>query len=583
MKGALRNLDPAHLIGAVAVALAIALGALLRLSDPLSTPVLPAEDPFTHMVLIKEHLLTGTLDPLNPPGGLYPPGMHALVAALWTFTGVDLYQLVRFSPVLLGALAMIGTAVLLWKHAGRVAAFVGTLAMALAPELIHRTTMMAPTAVDLALLPFLFFALLEVLEGKLAWVGIAAPLAVFLVFAHPWLYGLLALTGVVFAVFALVLPWPTTRSPRLSSPGFAAALAVVGGSLGLVLSTCAGLCGPGFGGILPYGNLFTMIAPLVLVLSFLPAVFLVVQSDNLERWLPERDAGPRPVWLRAGVSLVLALALVGVTWPALAGGLPLLVDPPRMLGWPLLGLAALAFVLLPFMAGRLAYLAGAIATATYPLVMYNPLGSPYWPHRTAVYHGMGLVLLVGVAGGHFARWARVAWEDHVPKPSPVQGVLERPVVAIAPVLLVAGSLGGAVFAGTPSHYADGWYRLYEPCEMEAMHDVSEVAEQDPDAVVVGGDWRPAIVLSAVTENPDRVWYKETFWVGERERKDAMTLAREEGQPLYVVEDRHLRNEHPDADASFLESEDWRVVDSWCSEEISPRHRVVLHELTGVQG
>lgn len=577
MNGSQRNLGAANVIGAALVALIVAIGVLLRLEDPLSSPVVPAEDPYTHMVLVKEHLRTGTLDPLNPPGGLYPPGMHAYLAVLWSFSGASLYELVRFAPVGFGAIGLVGTALLLWKYEGRVAAFVGVLALALAPEAIFRTAMFAPTAIDLALMPFLFVALLEVLDGRLAWVGVAAPLALYLVFAHPWLFGVIAAMGLAFAVLSLVLRWPASRSPSLSSPGFAAALAIVGGGFGLVLSTCAGLCGPGFGGIFPYGESLKLLAPVVFVASFLPSVLLAVKSDDLEGWMPEPTDGPRSTWLRAGLSLVFAAALVAFTYPALQQGLPELVDLPRMMGWPVLGLAALAFVTLPFVASRTAYLGTSLALATYPMVIYNPLGSKFWPHRTAVYLGLGLVLLAGVAGGALARWARQAWDEYAPRASILQGRMDRAVVALAPVVLVAGTLGGTVWAATPHSYADGWYRLYEPCEMDALESISDRADREQRAVVVAGDWRPAIVISALAENPDRVWYKEPFWSSERERKDTMALMADKDAPLYVVEERYMRSDNPDADPAAL-GDDWRVVDTWCEEEISPRHRVVLHRM-----
>jgi hypothetical protein len=578
MNGPLRNAGAANLIGAVAVAATVIVGILLRLEDPLSSPVVPAEDPFTHMVMIKEHLTTGTLDPLNPPGGLYPPGMHALLATVWAFTGGDLYELVRFAPVAFGGIGVLGTALLLWKHEGRVAAFVGALAVALAPELIFRTSMMAPTAIDLALLPFYLFALLEVLEGNLAWVGAAAPISIYLVFAHPWLFGLIGFMSVAFAALALVLPWPISRSPSLSSPGFAAVLAIVGASLGLVLSTCAGMCGSGFGGILPFGDLLVLASPVVLVVSFLPSVLLAITSTDGDDWLPAPTAGPRSTLVRAGLCVVFAVALTAVTWPAVQQGLPELVDLPRMLGWPLLGLAALAFVALPFMASRLAYVAASLAIATYPMVVYNPLGSEFWPHRTVVYLGMGLVLLAGVAGGALSRWAAHAWHDHVPKPSLLQRDRVKPLVALAPALLVAGSLGGAVWTETPHNYADGWYRLYEPCEMEALEEISDRTEQHDGNVLVAGDWRPAIVLSAITENPDRIWYKEAFFEDERERHDTMAVEADKPGELYVVEERYMRSDNPTADPSILESDDWRQLGSWCTEELNPRHRIVLYRM-----
>lgn len=578
MNGANRSEGAANVIAGLTIAATLAVGVLLRLDDALSSPVVPAEDPYTHMVLVKEHLRTGTLDPLNPPGALYPPGMHALLAVVWSFTGTSLYELVRFAPAVLGGISLAGVGVLLWKHAGRVAAFVGVLAFALAPEAIFRTSMMAPTAVDLALMPFYFFALLEVLEGNLAWVGLAAPLSLFLVFAHPWLFGIIGLMAVAFAALALVLPWPTSRSPSLSSPGFAASLAIVGGSVGLVLSTCAGMCGSGFEGIVPFADLLVLLSPVVLVLSFLPSVLLAVRSSDLDRWMPRRTTGPRSNVIRAGLSLVFAAALVAVTWPAVQQGFPELVDLQRMIGWPLLGLAAGAFVLLPFMADRMAYVAASLTAATYPLVIYNPLGSPFWPHRTTVYLGLGLALLAGVGAGALARWARRAWDAGIRERSLMPDRMAGTMAALAPALIVAGSVGGAVWTATPHAYADGWYRLYEPCEMEALQEVSERAEQHEQTVVVAGDWRPAIVVSAITENPDRVWYKEPFFNDERERRD--TMVQEGGTPgeLYVVEERYMRSDNAAADPAVLDTDEWVVEETWCADEINPRHQVVLHRM-----
>lgn len=581
MTGAHRSLGLANTIAALAVALTVALGVLLRLEDALANPVIPAEDPFTHMKLVREHVRTGTLEAVEGPAGtMYPPGMHGAVAALWIFSGVDLYALFRFAPAATAGIGVLGIALVLWRFAGRTAAFVGAMAFALAPEIIFRTAMMAPTALDLAMLPFLFYALLEVIGDELAWIGVAAPLAVFFVFAHPWVFGIVAAAGLLFALLAIGFPWPASRSPRLSSTGFAATLAIVGGGLGLVLSTCAGLCGPGFTGILPYGGLLKLVWPVVLVVSFLPVVLLAIRSEGASGILPDARDGLRPLWTRLAMSGGLAVLLVGLTVPAVQGGMPELVDLPAMIGWPLLALAAFAFVALPFLADRLAYLGASLAMVTYPAVIYNPLNSPFWPHRTAVYLGLGLVILAGVAGGALARWGRGLWHERVARPRPEGHLLSRPTVAIAPALIVAVSLGGTMFTATPTGYADGWYRLYEPCEMDAMEQISEKLEADPSATLVSADWRPAVVLSAITEDSSRVWAKEDFFSEERERKDLVAVMESKGQNLYVLEERYLRSDSPGLDGSFLQDDDWRAVDSWCAEEISPRYTVTLYEPRG---
>src|SRR5687767_15865135 len=91
-------------------------GLSLRLEDPLSTHVVAAEDPYTHMALVREHLRDGTLDSFNPGGEVYPPGMHALLAAILVYTGEDLYELTRIGPALFGALGLAGVAILLARH-----------------------------------------------------------------------------------------------------------------------------------------------------------------------------------------------------------------------------------------------------------------------------------------------------------------------------------------------------------------------------------------------------------------------------------------------------------------------------------
>lgn len=142
-------------------------GVALRLDDPLSSPVVPAEDPYTHMALVREHLRDGSVEPLYESGTVYPPGMHSFVAATWVYTGVDLYELTRLGPALLGGIGILGVGLLLWRVEGPVAAFVGASAFAVAPEIIFRSSMLAPTALNLALLPFLFYCFLEILRGRL--------------------------------------------------------------------------------------------------------------------------------------------------------------------------------------------------------------------------------------------------------------------------------------------------------------------------------------------------------------------------------------------------------------------------------
>src|SRR5688500_12071397 len=80
----------------MAILSVVALAVVLRLADPLSSPVVPAEDPYTHMALVREHLRTGELDPMNTHETLYPPGLHGFLAVAVVLTGADLYDLTLY-------------------------------------------------------------------------------------------------------------------------------------------------------------------------------------------------------------------------------------------------------------------------------------------------------------------------------------------------------------------------------------------------------------------------------------------------------------------------------------------------------
>jgi hypothetical protein len=545
----------------------LVLAVLLRLEEPLSNPVLPAEDPFTHMVRVKAHLDAGAFLAQTPTGELYPPGMHAAVAAVWAFAGGDLYPLFRFAPVVLGGLGVLGTGLLLWRYVGLVAGFVGGLGAAMAPELVFRTTMMAPTAVDLALLPFLFYALLAVLVGRLAWAGPAAALAGFLVSTHPWVMGVLAAAGAVVALLALAAPWSTDRCPRLSRAGLALDVAIVGVGFGLVLSTCGGLCGPGFQEVVQLEGL-QLVAPLVIVASLLPAAFLWLARDRLA-WIP--DAPEAASWpTRLGVAALVVLLAVPIVATGLTSGLPELVDPPAMLGWPLIVLAGLALAIAPLIAGPAGYLGVGLVFATLPLVLHD-LFVRFVAHRAVVYLGLGAVILAGALAGHLTRWARQRLDE-------ASGAREGRAswrLLVIPSILVAGSFGAGVVAGTPEPYADGWYHLYEPCELDAMRAIADRVEPHPSTLVVTGDWRPGIVLPAVADPEPRIWYHEQFFADAGEREVLADELVASPGTLYVVEDRHLRHQQGPDRVAFLREDHWQVIGSRCDDEVGAMHEVRL--------
>lgn len=513
------------------------------------------------MALVKEHLRDGTLDSLNPGGRLYPPGMHALLAATAVYTGTDLYEIMRLGPVIFGAIGILGIGLLLFRFEGPVGAFVGALAFAVAPEVILRSTMMAPTAVDLAVLPFLLYALLEVLRGRLAWLGVAATLCVFLVFSHPWILTIVALAGAVFTVAALALPWPASRGPPVSPQGFVAAVGVVGVAWSLAVWGCGGACGPGFGEILPQGERLSALVPLMAIAALLPALILRLAPKSFDWVSPRTPPRPSLTLGRAVASAALAILLLLVTLPAINRGMPSSVNLPFMFGWPILLMAAFALVVLPFIPSPAAHMGAAIFAATYPFVIYNPFDSPFWSHRTAVYLGVGIVILTGVAAGALARAAAHAIVTRRLALLAAPRQRARAAFAVLAGLLVAGSLGGTVYAATSTEEQTSWYRLYSACELDGLREVARAADADPSALIVTGTWQPKLVLAALTTDASRVWFKADFFSSPQERNQTMA---DKSRAVFVLVDDYLAAQSPKPDPSFLWQPPWTEFGRWCN-------------------
>jgi hypothetical protein len=575
------------IIGSLAVLATVLIGFALRLVDPASTTVIPAEDPYNHMALVREHIRSGTLSSFDESAALYPPGMHALLAAIWVYTGSDLYNIIRFGPVLFGTLGVLGMAILLWRYVGPVGAFVGALGYAIIPEVVFRTTMMSPTAVDLALLPFFLFALLAVAGGRLRWLPVAGLIALFFVFAHPWLLGILAVAGVFFVLMTLIAPGSQERAPTTSVLGLAAVIAIVVGGLGLAMTGCGGYCGPGVSNFLPDFMNQPWVAWLVLLGSILPAIALSAYPHSLDRILPKGPKRPLAWWIKLPISGAIALTIVAVSYPALQQGLPEQVDLARMIGWPVLLISGAGLVLLPFLSSRLAYLGTGIILFTYPMVMYNVFDSPFWPHRTVVFLAIGAVIILGVTAAAVTRWAVAAssaLQDTLSKrlrrTSLTQGRSGWSAFALLPAVLVVASIGGAVYTETPEIYPGGWYRLYPECETDALVEMAELLNEDPDALMITGSWEARLVLASMTEDPSRIWFDPAFLLDYNRREDVLAVQANQGGPVHVVLERHTGDKIRPSDLGFLDEPPWQHHDSWCAGMGLERARIEMHTTGG---
>ena len=161
------------LAGILGLALAV------RFREPLSSPVIGAEDPYLHMARTWE-LLDGHVSANYPPG-------FAILLAPFALLGPDaFYFIARFLPPLLGVVEVLGVYLLCRENLRTPAAFVAAICVALMPENVLRTNLLFPTALDLAVLPFFLLHLLRASRGErisLAW---CAGIAVVLGVAHPW-------------------------------------------------------------------------------------------------------------------------------------------------------------------------------------------------------------------------------------------------------------------------------------------------------------------------------------------------------------------------------------------------------------
>jgi len=570
------------LAAAAAVAAAVLLGVALRAADPLGNPVLAAEDPYTHLILVREHLADGRLDPLHDGGTLYPPGLHGVLAAFAVLGGADLYPLMQFGPVLFGAIAMLGTAAVLGRYEGIVAAFVGVLAVAVMPEHIARTTLMAPTALDLALLPLLVWSLLEVLQGRLAWLAAAAPVSLFLVLAHPWVLAIVAGGGFAALVLYVLFPWHAARHARPTLRGTSAAMALVAASLGLAAASRWRASGTGFAelGEPVLGTMTIVVIAVPLLLAFAAAHGLWRRARNLGHDAPVPITGPRSTDVQLVGAALLAVGLAVTAWLATQGGLPKGVDPAVFLGVPILGIAVLGLLALPRIGSPVVHAAAGLFFATLPLVVFNPLGNPLWPERSVVFLGFAAVLVVGAATARFAEGAGALMELRARSRAarkPTKGTARR---AIAPgavaALFVVASTGAALVAATPGPLHGGWYRYYDACEFAALKAVGEEANAADGSLVVAGSWEAGLVVSTFATREKDVWFKSDVFQSEAEASDFTAWRSGEPGPTFVVLERYLPKESPHSDLGFLHRAPYQLDHTSCAGDPPPAAEVSVY-------
>jgi hypothetical protein len=326
------------------------------------------------------------------------------------------------------------------------------------------------------------------------------------------------------------------------------------------------------------------------LLAVLVAALLVLLPRLVRVRLPRLNGRTLPTVLQVAGSVLVLVALVMLTLPAVRHGMPPQVDLPRNLGWPALLLAGLALVLLPVAGGPAAHAGAALFLATYPFVIYNPLNSAFWPSRTIVLLGAGTALLVGVAGQRLAdTWGlaealRRRWTAGAR--SRPRSVVETRRVSLAafvlPALLVGSTLGTAVLAGTPEPYETGWYRYFNACEFSTLRSVAYRANADPQAVVITGDWEGKLVVAAFAENEARIWYKQEEFGPSFDHATEDALAARGGHTLYFVVDRYLADGDPHASAAFLQQPPYQLVTQACPSQ-GGQDRIAVYEYAAGAG
>lgn len=531
-------------LGVAGLLVVLGLAVAERWQEPASSPAIGAEDPYTHMVFVREHVANGGFAERSDRigVGLYPPGMHALVGILWQDSGIDLYQLARWFPLAFGVVAAWGTYALLARHgparadargtnwAALVGAGLAGFVVATNPEHVVRTDLLFPTGLDLALLPWVFLGIADALTGDRRGLVVAGVLGAALVVAHPWIGFVIAGAGVLAAGLGLLLS--TEEEERGAVDAMLTGVVLAG------IALFAAVYQGRFDGDKGFGTAGYVAAGLSLAAA---AVFLLFRAPFLA---PVRG---RPA-TRVVAAGIVAATVAGAFFAVInAEELPLHVNYTRMLGTPLLvflALGAVAVALRPSPAGLLGLAACAV---TFPFTAFDLLDSWYLPHRTMVYLVAGAAIVAGHGAGllveTLASHRAVATRRAAP-------------VAVAAVVLLAGI--GSVAGGTPDAYV--WDRYLTDDEFRAVERLAERldAAGSRDHVITTS-WIVNVHLGALSD-ADLSHFRDGFFKTEEKRAEVLEDFSENGwEPIVVVDGYTLEMaERKGLDLSFLES--WTVLD-----------------------
>lgn len=541
----------------------VGFGVWLRVQEPASSPVIGAEDPYTHLVFTKEALARGWFGDSQWLGtAMYPPGLHALGGALATDSGTSLYAWTLWSPIAFGALAIVGMYALGARLGGPVAGLVAAFLVAIMPEHVFRTELYFPTALDLAILPAYMLAFVlangaEASSGQRAGAAVLfAILTAALAFTHPW------------AVPLFLVPcalWLALRVLRAGQPfdigarrlAWGAGMAVLGVSF--AFASRWDHTESGFATFLDHLGPFAALARLSLPAPTLFVVFvlalgtLAIPCVLVGAYLGAARPRVHPAF-RFGVAAIVALACLAAAWTLGRGRLPQDVSYVYMLGELAIVLALgglVAACLRPTSVGDLAL---ATSVVLFPLTALDVFGSPFWPQRTVVYLGLGVALL----GATLVVALHDALLDLRPLRAPATRRWVAPVALLAAVLLVAGAAQAA-----PQH-AYSWYRLYTDQEFGAIQKTADMLESTPGSHVIVYSWQAPLFLKALGMDNEKAQYCPKCFRDGGVR--ASTLSNLHG-PVYVIGDKYLDKDvaKGKADASWLDGAkvvlsagNWRV-------------------------